>query len=277
MTHKKANYVLESSAETERLEKQSRMKTFDFENELQYLEIQDGQKILDAGCGSGIVSDYLSKRAKNVKVVGVDFSKDRIEQAKAQYESENVSFSQANLLEFNGENERFDIIVCRYVLRHFSLEDSKKVLQNLFRALKPGGRICCVDVEGVMGDVYPASEFMQESLKKLRDGKAIDFYVARKMPALLLEQNFQNIDWHALVSELKGEELAQEADNLEQSFKNAKAFIEHSLGGSEQCERFQAEYLSALRAPFSPVLFYNRVIALATKPIQGPRLVQVKK
>lgn len=275
MTNNKSRYVLESHAEAERLERQSRMKAFDFEQELQFLRVLSGQRILDAGCGSGIVSDYLSRRAPGVEIVGWDCSKDRIEEAKSKYgSSSNIAFDQKNLLETDEVTNRFDTILCRYVLRHFAPVDGKRVILNLFNALKPGGTLYCVDVEGTMGEIYPASQFLRVALRKIRDAKIADFQVARKLPAHLIEQGFQMVDWHVLVSEFKNEELSREIENLEQTIKNAEAFGVQLLGGQDRFERFRKEYLSALRDTPGFVLFYNRVIAMGTKPNPKPQLVR---
>src|SRR3954462_6620106 len=99
MVRKAAKYVLDSQQESERLDRQSRMQAYNFKSELQFLKMSEGQKILDAGCGSGIVTEYLSKAAPGVEVVGWDFSKDRVDAAQAKYGSNrNIEFAQNDLL-----------------------------------------------------------------------------------------------------------------------------------------------------------------------------------
>jgi ubiquinone/menaquinone biosynthesis C-methylase UbiE len=273
MSSAKQSYILESQAESERLDRQSRAKAFDFRDELAPIDVREGQTILDAGCGSGIVTDYLSRLAPGVKVTGWDFSQDRVDAANAKYgASENVRFVRRNLLDpdttldvdaFSGS--RFDTIVCRYVLRHFKNADAKKVVRKLFDALKPGGTLYCIDVEGVLGDVYPASQFLRDALSRLRSTEVVDFQVARKMPSMLLEQGFEAVDWRVLVSEFRGQDLSDEIENLKQSVKNAEPLALSILGGPESLARFSAEYFAALRGP-ACTLFYNRLIAKGTRP-----------
>jgi ubiquinone/menaquinone biosynthesis C-methylase UbiE len=254
------------------------MKAFDFRLELQFLKVQEGQKILDAGCGSGIVSNYLSTLCSGVSVVGWDFSGDRIAAAQAKYGlANNIHFAQKNLLEMYKESDLcksgcFDIAVCRFVLRHFNSANGRRVVKNLFNVLKPGGTLYCIDVEGVLNDVFYASPFLKKCLRRLREVKAMDFKVARKMPLLMLEEGFQNVDWHVLTCEFKGDELLQEIDNLQQSFKNAEAFGVKTLGGMKNFARFQKEYFSALQKQ-GCVHYYNKVIALGSKPKVDLRLI----
>jgi len=279
MSAAKSNYVLEAENENERLDRQARMKAFDFRQEFQFLKVQSGQKILDAGCGSGIVSNYLSTTAPEVRVTGWDFSRNQIDAANAKYgASGNITFEQKNLLEVKPASDtpdgsRFDTIICRFVLRHFSNVNTKTVIHNLTELLKPGGTLCCIDVDGVFDDVFPASPFLRKSLAKLREAKAVNFRVARKMPTLLMEQGLQNVDWHVLSSEFKGEDLAQEIENLRQSIKNAEAFAKKILGGANNLARFQKEYFAALAKP-GHVHFYSRVIAIGTKPQAKPKLLK---
>ena len=269
----KNQYVLESHEESERLERQSRMKAFDFKEELCHLKIQRGQRVLDAGCGSGIVSEYLSKCAPDTNVIGWDFSADRVEAAKTKYGSKNLRFEQRNLLQLEAAGGiRFDTVLCRYVLRHFSSQDTQKVISNLSQQLKPGGTFCCIDVEGILGDLYPTSIFLKKSLIRLREAKSVNFLVARKLPRLLIEQGFQNVDWRVITSEFKGENLLQEVDNLRQAIQHAAPFFKKVLGGASHFSRFEKEYFSALQEP-GCMLFYNRIVAPGTKPKLAPKLV----
>ncbi len=269
----KKQYVLESHEEGERLERQSKMKGYNFKEELRNLKVLPGQSILDAGCGSGIVSDYFSKCASDVSVVGWDFSAARVEAAKIKYSSiKNLRFEQRNLLQLEAGDVRFDTVLCRYVLRHFSSQDTKKVISNLSRQLKPGGTLCCVDVEGVLGNMFPSSSFLKKALIRLREAKSVNFQVARKLPSLLLEQGFQDIDWRAVISEFKGEDLLQEIENLRRAIQHAEPFFKKVLGGTANFSRFEKEYFSTLKEP-GCMLFYNRIVATGTKPKIKPKLV----
>jgi len=256
---KKDNYILKSDAENDRLDRQSRMKAFDFKEELKHLSVFPGAKVLDAGCGTGIVTDYLSKIAPQVEVTGWDFSAERLTMAENKYGAANITFEQKNLLELDIKTPLFDVIVCRFVLRHFDADGVQKVMQNLFNVLKPGGVFYVVDVEGLMTDVYPCSDFLKTSLKNLREAKAVSLEIARKLPYLFSESGYQNIDWHVQTSLFKGEELSQEIENLRQSIRNGEAFISNLLGGTENYKRLEDEYFAALSAPHC-VLFYNKVI-----------------
>lgn len=113
--------------------------------EIDFLEryIPEKSFVLDLGCGIGRHSLELAKR--NHSVVGVDFSKARIEQAKSvkvQNTFGKVSFYCADVRTFKYE-EKADVVLCLYdVVGSFPDEhDNLRILQNAYRRLKPGGTL----------------------------------------------------------------------------------------------------------------------------------------
>ena len=98
-------------------------------------------RMLDAGSGRGELVVHLAKCCPNWEIVGIEQSEQRIETARhtvSRLGLSNVSILSGDLeqLDFNDE---FDLIVNADVLEH--IEDDRKVLRNLFGALKPGGHV----------------------------------------------------------------------------------------------------------------------------------------
>jgi ubiquinone/menaquinone biosynthesis C-methylase UbiE len=92
-------------------------------------------KILDLGCGTGILEMYLPK---DCKIVGIDNSKDMLKIARSK-KLKNVKFVLADIRNFNLK-ERFDIAVCiNDTLNHLtSSKDLKSFFSNIARHLKKG-------------------------------------------------------------------------------------------------------------------------------------------
>lgn len=96
------------------------------------------QYALDAGCGRGLYTRILLKRTQ--RVAALDYSKEHIDALKRRLgHLPNLSLyvASADNLPFNAE--QFDLITHCEVLEH--IEDDQKVLSELFRVLKPGGRL----------------------------------------------------------------------------------------------------------------------------------------
>src|SRR4051794_14382575 len=125
-----SQYVLENRAEFERLEKQSTLPKYDFRRELDGLKIKPNAKILDAGCGSGIICRYLSALNPRATVVGCDFSEIRVRQARqAARGYPNLSFECQDLTQLTFQSRTFDAVVSRYVVEHLPVKTRLKAFQ----------------------------------------------------------------------------------------------------------------------------------------------------
>ncbi|MBI5281427.1 MAG: methyltransferase domain-containing protein [Candidatus Solibacter usitatus] len=98
------------------------------------LDPQPGERILDAGCGTGQLTEKLA--ASGALVTGIDSSAAMLEQARIVCPQ--GAFVQADLLEFEGRGE-FDGVFSNAVL-HW-IRPPERAAQRMYAALKPGGRL----------------------------------------------------------------------------------------------------------------------------------------
>jgi trans-aconitate 2-methyltransferase len=101
------------------------------------LELTGNEKILDLGCGDGILTRQLSQLVPNGSVLGIDSSKGMIETAKEQ-ESSNVSFQLLSINDIAFSDE-FDLIFSNSTL-HW-IPDHKNLLNRTYKALRKQGII----------------------------------------------------------------------------------------------------------------------------------------
>ncbi len=115
----------------------NKYKTIPAEHTIEFLKKTSG-KVLDLGSGSG---RHLVK-IKSGKMYLVDFSKEMLKLAeeKAKREKINAEFKQANLWEIPYENEFFDYAICISALHCIEEENREKVVRELYRVLKKGGK-----------------------------------------------------------------------------------------------------------------------------------------
>ncbi|TAK95457.1 class I SAM-dependent methyltransferase [Patescibacteria group bacterium] len=115
---------------------------------LAYLGDIGGKKILDIGCGSGELTNELSKHAKDV--VGIDSSKEWIHHCKNKYANKNLQFIQANAhnLKIFKDNS-FDVVVMNMVLPNiYSSIEVRKIFAEIRRVVKKSGDV-------VFSDLHP--------------------------------------------------------------------------------------------------------------------------
>jgi ubiquinone/menaquinone biosynthesis C-methylase UbiE len=110
------------------------------------ITIADNMSFLDLGCGTGWAVRYVSDWTKgNGKYWGVDISNEMINKAKINSQGfENVNFFKASAEELPFDNNYFDTIICTNSFHHYLHPDI--VLKEIFRVLKPDGRIYILDV-----------------------------------------------------------------------------------------------------------------------------------
>lgn len=106
------------------------------EDILSELNLRDGIKVLDVGCGYGGVGKLIKAKYK-AEVHGIDISPIAAEKARIHYDS--VISSNIELEEPFFEARQFDFIICSDVLEHLS--DPWNVLRKLKTYLKDDGQL----------------------------------------------------------------------------------------------------------------------------------------
>ena len=92
------------------------------------------KRVLDLCCGTGWTANELSNVAKMVKAV--DYSKESIEKAKKEFQNENLFFEQMNALSLKYPDSSFDTVVSMEAIEHFTENDGKVFLSEVYRVLK---------------------------------------------------------------------------------------------------------------------------------------------
>jgi len=148
-------------------------------------------RILDAGCGTGVSTEYLVHLNPEATVVGVDLSPRAIAIAQERCQksgADRAQFHQLSLYDLDHLPGEFDLINCVGVLHH--LADPVRGLQALERQLAPGG-ILHIFVYAAVGRWEILQ--MQQALAMLQGDRRGDFQdgvpLGRQIFAALPENN----------------------------------------------------------------------------------------
>lgn len=104
---------------------------------IEELDLAGDERILDLGCGDGVLTARLAQRVPQGRVLGIDASRGMIDTAR-RHTAGNLDFAVQDINALDYENE-FDLAFSNATL-HW-IKDHRSMLHRVYRALRQGGAI----------------------------------------------------------------------------------------------------------------------------------------
>jgi 2-polyprenyl-3-methyl-5-hydroxy-6-metoxy-1,4-benzoquinol methylase len=152
-------------------------------------KVKTGVSVLDAGCGFGQYTYYISRKRPAWNVTGIDIKEDELASCRVFFTKSHLphaTFKVADLVAYK-QDESYDLIISVDVMEH--IENDRAVFKNFFQSLKPGGLLMINTPSDKGGSGVSAkgeSSFIEEHV---RDG-----YGKEEMAKKLQEAGFQKIN-----------------------------------------------------------------------------------
>jgi ubiquinone/menaquinone biosynthesis C-methylase UbiE len=146
------------------------------ENTARAVAPREGGRILDVGCGTGLLTAHVAGRIRSGEVVGIDASRPMIEVAVRKRSSSICRFEVAAAERLPFADATFDGVVSAMFFHHVPLEVKRECASEMLRVLKPGGRVAIADLDtpwNWFGRFYGYSGwllFRQPEIKENLDG-----------------------------------------------------------------------------------------------------------
>jgi len=107
---------------------------------LSFVGPPDVPVVLEIACGTGRLTRHLRYYfPSSTKLVASDISPDMIELARSHLKDPSIEFQMADAQQLPFSDNSFDLVVCQYGLMF--LPERLKGFKEIFRVLKPGGRL----------------------------------------------------------------------------------------------------------------------------------------
>ncbi len=154
-----------------------------------YLPPATADEILDVGCGSGVITDFLGKSGANI--LGIDGNPDAISFANQTFARENVTFKEGLVDSNFSPSANIDKIYCLELLEHIYLHQGKELLTSFYRILKPSGKLFLTTPN--YQSLWPLIEQGMDFFKlapPLIDHQHVERYTLKKLKNLCLEVGF---------------------------------------------------------------------------------------
>ena len=150
------------------------------------LRNMDCEKVLDIGCGTGVLANEISKFSN--EVIGIDSSAEMIEKAKTSFPRLNFILMDACSLTWN---EYFNVVFSNAVFHFIRTQDM--LLKNIHKVLLKNGSLVCEF--GARGNILNLLNAMTNACNKR--GKLFTsrfFYPSDEEYKILLEKNGFSVD-----------------------------------------------------------------------------------
>ena len=139
--------------------------------------LNPGETVLDLGSGAGFDCFLAAKQVGETgKIIGVDMTPEMIKKARTHAEKggyANVEFRQGEIEDLPVENNSIDVVISNCVIN--LSPDKQAVYNEIYRVLKPGGRI-------MISDIALKKSLPEQVLK------SVEAYVGCVSGALLLDE-----------------------------------------------------------------------------------------
>ncbi|MBF0299610.1 MAG: methyltransferase domain-containing protein [Oligoflexia bacterium] len=153
--------------------------------------LKEGAVLLDVGCGHGTFLRLYGKKYPKVKLVGIDQSPELIKYAKKRCEEDgvDVQFIVKDIHQMTFSPKSFDLITSGSSI--YLWHDPSTVLNNLYNALKSGGKM-------IIYDELPASNsatsIFQALFKQKLYGLGLPAYTKEELLSFTNQKNFDKVD-----------------------------------------------------------------------------------
>ena len=161
------------------------------------LGVAAGERVLDIGCGSGVVTREIARRVgAGGGAVGVDTSPALLEVARDLADAaglgDRVEFREGSALQLPFPDGTFDAAIAATVLSH--VPGAERAIPEMARVVRPGGRVGVFDFDGdTFVITHPDRPLTRRIVAAASDAAAVNGWLVRHLPRLFAEAGIEDV------------------------------------------------------------------------------------
>ena len=159
-------------------------------NQIGLIELCEGEKVLEVGCGTGALS-ILAKLAvgETGEVEGIDIAPKMIMKAREKARKTNlkIGFRSASIDDLPYTDKYFDAVISSMMFHHLPVNTKREGLREIYRVLKNDGRFFLSDFCSPHFFAIPVMYLMHIWMSATR------YQLFGKLPGLIKENGFEDI------------------------------------------------------------------------------------
>ena len=157
-----------------------------------------GERVVDVGCGPGLLALELSAAVgEKGRVIGIDSSSAMIGLAEKRCGNlPNVELHDGDATDLNLDDASTDVVCCTQVLLYVS--DHEKAIAEMFRVLKPGGRVVVMETDWRSAVLHSTDEDLTEKIIAAWDNAVPSPRLPARLGSLLKKAGFKSVQIDAI-------------------------------------------------------------------------------
>ncbi len=160
-------------------------------------DLPESPAVLDLACGPGELSVRFLELLPGATLLGLDLDRAHLDRARERcaHLDGRARFDVGDAVDLDIEADRFDLAVCRHLLQ--AVPNPAKVVANMARATKPGGRLHVVAEDYAMMHFAPTrndtDRFWSEGPIRYAEATGTDLRSGRKVFSMMVELGLRDV------------------------------------------------------------------------------------
>jgi ubiquinone/menaquinone biosynthesis C-methylase UbiE len=162
------------------------------EKALERVHLQNGERLLDIGCGTATLLIAAKSHNPDSQVVGIDVDERVLDIAKRKIQKTRleVEVMKARAEDLPFESSSFDVVVSTLIFHHLPTEIKKRAMREIHRVLKQDGRFLLADF-GKPESVLLKTFFALGAMVRSDEAKYLQDNREGRLPLFLEEAGFE--------------------------------------------------------------------------------------